>query len=93
MCFLHYLWTEERNIVETNPEDAQNIKLTDILGVFRKNRAFLALCIHGICVCTNQYVSQTLGTYMYADVLGNIGMKRTFRRRGRRANIDFIRDT
>lgn len=74
MCFLHYRWTEERNIVETNPEDAQNIKLTDILGVFRKNRAFLALCIHGICVCTNQYVGQTLGTYMYADVLGNIGM-------------------
>ena len=74
MCFLHYLWTEERNIVETNPEDAKNIKLTDILGVFRKNRAFLALCIHGICVCTNQYVGQTLGTYMYADVLGNIGM-------------------
>lgn len=74
MCFLHYLWTEERNIVETNPEDAQNIKLTDILDVFRKNRAFLALCIHGICVCTNQYVGQTLGTYMYADVLGNIGM-------------------
>lgn len=74
MCFLHYLWTEERNIVETNPEDAQNIKLTDILGVFRKNRAFVALCIHGICVCTNQYVGQTLGTYMYADVLGNIGM-------------------
>lgn len=74
MCFLHYLWTEERNIVETNPEDAQNIKLTDILDVFRKNRAFLALCIHGVCVCTNQYVGQTLGTYMYADVLGNIGM-------------------
>ena len=74
MCFLHYLWTKERNIVETKPEDAQNIKLTDILDVVRKNRAFLALCIHGICVCTNQYVGQTLGTYMYADVLGNIGM-------------------
>lgn len=74
MCFLHYRWTEERNIVETKPEDAQNIKFTDILDVFRKNRAFVALCIHGICVCTNQYVSQTLGTYMYADVLGNIGM-------------------
>lgn len=74
MCFLHYRWTEERNIVQTKPEDAQNIKITDILDVFRKNRAFLALCIHGICVCTNQYVGQTLGTYMYADVLGNIGM-------------------
>ena len=35
---------------------------------------FLALCIHGICICTMQYVSSTLGTYMYGDVLGNIGM-------------------
>ena len=74
MCFFHYKWTEERNIVETKPEDAENIKFTDILGVFKKNRAFLALCIHGVCVCTNQYVGQTLGTYMYADVLGNISI-------------------
>ena len=74
MCFFHYKWTEERNIVETKPEDAENIKFTDILGVFKKNRAFLALCIHGVCVCTNQYVGQTLGTYMYADVLGNIAI-------------------
>ena len=44
------------------------------IDVFKKNRAFLALCIHGVCVCTNQYVGQTLGTYMYADVLGNIGI-------------------
>ncbi len=73
-CFLHYRWTMERNIVENTPEDAKSIKLTDIFQVFRKNRAFLALCIHGICICTNQYVSQTLGSYMYADVLGNIGM-------------------
>ena len=74
MCFFHYKWTEERNIVETKPEDADNVKFTDILGVFKKNRAFLALCIHGVCVCTNQYVGQTLGTYMYADVLGNIAI-------------------
>ena len=74
MCFFHYKWTEERNIVETKPEDAENIKFTDILGVFKKNRAFLALCIHGVCVCTNQYVGQTLGTYMYADVLGSLAL-------------------
>lgn len=74
LCFLHYLWTEERNIVDTPPTEADNIKFSDIFDVFRKNRAFLALCIHGICVCTNQYVYSTLGTYMYADVLGNIGM-------------------
>lgn len=73
-CFFHYKWTEERNITEAKPEAASNIKVTDILHVFVKNRAFLALCIHGLCVCTSQYVGATLGTYMYSDVLGSIGM-------------------
>ena len=74
ICYLHYSWTEERNIVASAPEAADNIKFSDIFQVFKRNRAFLALCIHGICICTNQYVSQTLGTYMYADVLGNISI-------------------
>ena len=74
ICFLHYYMTEERNIVETTKEEADNVKFTDILGVFKKNRAFLALCIHGVCICTMQYVGSTLGTYMYADVLGSIGL-------------------
>ena len=74
VCFLHYYLTEERNIVASRPDDAANIKFTDILGVFKNNRAFLALCLHGIFICTNQYVASTLGTYMYADVLGSIGM-------------------
>lgn len=73
-CFLHYYWTEERNISDAPASEADNIKFTDILGVFRKNRAFVALCIHGICICTMQYVGSTLGTYMYSDVLGNIGL-------------------
>ena len=73
-CFLHYYMTEERNVTETKSEAAENIKVTDILRVFRVNRAFLALCIHGVCICTMQYVGSTLGTYMYSDVLGNIGM-------------------
>lgn len=73
-CFLHYYWTEERNITDTPAEAADDIKMTDILGVFKKNRAFLALCIHGICICTMQYVGSTLGTYMYSDVLGSIGL-------------------
>ncbi len=72
-CMLHYYWTEERNIVESST-DANNIKFTDILDVFRKNRAFVALCLHGICICTMQYVSSTLGSYMYSDVLGDIGL-------------------
>ena len=73
-CMLHYYWTEERNVPVSGAEDANNIKFTDILDVFRKNRAFLALCLHGICICTMQYVGSTLGSYMYADVLGNISL-------------------
>ena len=74
-CLLHYFWTEERNLGEENASDSgDNVKFTDILGVFKNNRAFVALCVHGICICTMQYVGSTLGTYMYADVLGNIGM-------------------
>ena len=74
LCLLHYAWTEERFITETPPEDADKVKMTDIFQVFKKNRAFLALCLHGFCICTMQYVASTLGTYMYSDVLGDIGM-------------------
>ena len=48
-CFLHYYWTEERNVADTPKEEAANVKFTDILSVFKKNRAFLALCIHAVC--------------------------------------------
>ena len=74
ICFGHYAWTEERNIVDTPAEAADEIKFTDILNVFKVNRAFLALCIHGVCICTMQYVSSTLGTYMYSDVLGDVSL-------------------
>lgn len=73
ICFGHYALTEERNIVESTA-DADELKFTDILNVFKVNRAFVALCIHGVCICTMQYVTSTLGTYMYADVLGNVSL-------------------
>ena len=72
-CLLHYFWTEERNLDNSNT-DANDIHFRDILNVFKVNRPFVALCIHGVCICTMQYVAQTLGTYMYSDVLGNIGI-------------------
>ena len=67
VCLMHYFWTEERGSVgeEVNSDD---IKLTDILDVFKTNRPFVALCIHGVCICTMQYASQTLGLYMYSAV-------------------------
>lgn len=73
-CLLHYFWTEERNVTETSEEAANNLKMTDIFNVFKVNRPFVALCLHGICICTMQYVGSTLGTYMFADVLGNVGL-------------------
>ena len=73
-CFLHYYWTEERNISETPAEVADSVKITDILNVFKVNRPFLALCIHGVSICCMQYVGNTLGTYMYADVLGDVSI-------------------
>lgn len=54
--------------------EENKVKVTDIFQIFSKNRAFVALCIHGVCICTMQYVSSTLGTYMYSDVLGSIGL-------------------
>lgn len=74
LCLLHYLWTEERN-TEVSAQDSENsVKITDILGVFKNNRAFLALCFHSICITTQQAISTSIGTYMYSDVLGNIAL-------------------
>ena len=60
VCLMHYFMTEERVSVEeaTNPE---SIKLTDIFTVLSKNRPFVALCIHGICLCAMQYGANALG--------------------------------
>ena len=70
ICLLHYFMTEERTTVGENVK-ADDIKFSDILDVVKKNRPFVALCIHGICICTMQYVAQTLSIYMYSSVFHN----------------------
>ena len=71
VCFLHYALTEERTTVgeETKADD---IKFSDILVVVKKNRPFVALCIHGVCICLMQYATQTLGMYMYSAVYHDV---------------------
>lgn len=70
VCLLHYFFTEERtSVCDTKADD---IKFSDILDVFRKNRPFVALCIHGICICTMQYLSQTLSIYMYTAIYHSV---------------------
>ena len=80
VIFLHYALTEERNKVapvEKTPEEeeADKVKVTDILVTFKKNRAFLALVLHSICICFVQGMGQGANTYMFADVLNNVGIQ------------------
>ena len=71
VCLLHYYMTEERGNVDgvTNADD---IKFSDILRVFTDNRPFVALCIHGLCICAMQYTAQTIGAYMYTAVYNDL---------------------
>ena len=71
ICFLHYALTEERTSVGEDVK-ADDIKFADILEVVKKNRPFVALCIHGICICLMQYATQTLGMYMYSAVYHDV---------------------
>ena len=78
LVFFHYLFTVERNveaqnIVKTAEEkEAEKIKFTDILNIFKVNRPFLALCVHSICICFVQGIAQGASMYMYVDVLGDV---------------------
>lgn len=71
ICLLHYALTEERTLVSEGAK-ADDIKMTDIFNVVRKNRPFLALCIHGVCICTMQYLVQNLSMYMYSAVYHDV---------------------
>ena len=71
VCFLHYALTEERTSVGEEVK-ADDIKFSDIVQVLKKNRPFVALCIHGVCICLMQYAAQTLGMYMYSAVYHDV---------------------
>ena len=77
IAFLHYLWTEERNVTAqaagTN-DDSQQIKVTDILVVFKKNRAYVSLCAHSLFVVFASTIYNQVNAYMYPDVLGDISL-------------------
>lgn len=74
LCLGHYAFTEERTVVKNENTEQSNIKITDILNVFRVNKPFLALCIHGLCICTMQYVNNTLTNYMFSVVYNDLAL-------------------
>ena len=82
IVFIHWAWTEERNkgaaaAVAADGETKQEEKfgIKDILNIFKLNRAFLALVLHSICICAVQALGQGAATYMYMDVMNNVGMQ------------------
>lgn len=79
LIFMHYAWTEERNkrTVELTAEEkeAEKFKLSDIWNIVTKNRAFLALVLHSICINAVQAMGTGAATYMYMDVLGNVSLQ------------------
>ena len=81
LVFIHYAFTVERNAAAQNAvkteeeKEAEKIKITDILNVFKVNRPYLALCVHSICICFVQGVAQGAAQYMYIDILGDIGLQ------------------
>ena len=74
ICLLHYAMTEERNVVREEAK-AEDIKISDILVVIKKNRAFIALCFHGVCICTMQYLTENISMYMYSAVYDDVTYK------------------
>ena len=74
VCMLHYILTEERVVVNEQTKNDE-IKLSDILDVVKKNRAFVALCIHGVCICTMQYLAENISMYMYSAVYNDVTYK------------------
>ena len=76
VVFCHYFFTEERNVAAQNAtvEKEEKIKFTDILNVFAKNRAYLALCLHSICIVFGTQLYNQTSSYMYADYFGDIGI-------------------
>ncbi len=81
MVLMHYFLTEERNkttvVVEKTAEEkeAEKFKISDIVNIVTKNRAFLALVLHSICVCAIQQLGQGANSYMFIDVIGDVGIQ------------------
>ena len=65
-CFLCYVFTEERKL--TKSKNTGPVKFSDAFDIIRKNRAFLALCIHGLCQGAATAITSAMSSYIYSDV-------------------------
>lgn len=76
LIFMHYLWTEERNKAAqkvADEQDGEQIKWSDIFVTLRKNKAFLALCLHSIVIVLGQTMNQQATTFIVGDIFFDPG--------------------
>ena len=78
--FIHWAWTEERNkgvaaAVPAEEKKEEKFGIRDILNIFAKNRAFMALVLHSICICAVQALGSGAAQYMYMDVMHDTAMQ------------------
>lgn len=73
-CLGHYYFTEERVNSAPSDSDADNVKWSDILGVVRNNRPFLALCIHGVFICLAKGLFDTFSSFLFDDYYGGLAL-------------------
>lgn len=75
LIYIHYAFTEERNKnAQENIEKQEEVQFKDIFETFKKNRLYLALCIHSIVIVFAQLLRNQTSTYIYADYFGDIGI-------------------
>ena len=75
LCLGHYLFTEERTIRTNNDNtDAQVVHISDIIRIFKVNRPFLALCMHGFFFCMVQSLGNVFNLYLYTHLYGGIDL-------------------
>lgn len=69
-CMLCYAFTEERH--HGRRTRTQPVHFIDAVYVIKHNRAFLAMCIHGLCQGAATTVTTALSSYMYSDIYRNL---------------------
>lgn len=75
LIYIHYAWTEERNDeARQHTEEQEKVQFKDIFVTFKKNRLYLALCIHSVVIVFSQLLRSQTNTYIYADYFGDIGV-------------------
>lgn len=72
-CLMSYYFTEER-CGDVTKKEIQESNFLDIFEVARKNRAFIALAIHGVFQGITQAINMSMGTYLFSDVFGNLSL-------------------